>query len=158
MENTLQTGQPAPDFELADILGSRMVRLSDFRGEVVILNFWSAACTWVERSDQEILPRLKEWGPGVALLAIASNENEPEAELRRVAQERGLPCLLNDEGHEAADLYGAQTTPHFFVIDPGGVLRYQGGFNNVTFRQRVPTQAYLVPAVEAVLAGKAPDV
>ena len=97
-------------------------------------------------------------GPAVAYLPIAANENETEEELRRVAAGRDLPRLLRDERHQVADVYAAQTTPHYFVVDPGGILRYQGGFNNVTFRQKVPTQAYLLPSVEAVLAGKAPDI
>jgi hypothetical protein len=53
--------------------------------------------------------------------------------------------------------HGAQTTPHLFLIDPGGFLRYQGAFDDVTFRQRTPTQAYLYQAVEALLAGRLPD-
>jgi hypothetical protein len=47
--------------------------------------------------------------------------------------------------------------PHFYIIDPKGVLRYQGAFDDVTFRQRVSRQAYLEKALEAVLAGGRPD-
>ncbi|HVN56539.1 MAG TPA: redoxin domain-containing protein [Anaerolineaceae bacterium] len=158
MEILLQTGQPAPDFELPDLLSGEAVRLRNFRGQVAIVNFWSAACSWAERYDREILPLLAAWGPAVAYLPVAANENETDEELRRGAEARGLPRLLRDVPHQVADCYAAQTTPHYFVIDPGGILRYQGGFNNATFREKVATQAYLVPAVEAVLAGHAPDV
>jgi hypothetical protein len=54
-------------------------------------------------------------------------------------------------------MYGAKATPHFFVIDGDGLLRYSGAFDDVTFRQRTPTHTYLKDAVEAVLRGEAPN-
>jgi peroxiredoxin len=159
--SALSAGSPAPDFDLPDLLAPSAgpgIRLSDFRGQVVIVDFWSAECSWSERSDQEILPRLKDWQPGVTWLPVASNDNETEEELRQMAISRGLPRLLRDDKHRVADQYGAQTTPHFFVIDDNGLLRYQGSFDNVTFRQRTPSQAYLIPAVLALLDGQEPAV
>jgi hypothetical protein len=44
-----------------------------------------------------------------------------------------------------------------FVIDEEGLLRYQGAFDDVTFRQPEPTRNYLYSAVEAVLAGERPE-
>jgi hypothetical protein len=78
--------------------------------------------------------------------------------LRSVSGERGLPLLLHDPDQQVADLYGAQTTPHLFVVDPEGILRYQGALDDVTFRRRVPTQQYLLQAVAALLAGELPEV
>jgi hypothetical protein len=68
-----------------------------------------------------------------------------------------LPLLLLDRNQAIADLYGAQTTPHFFVVDRKGILRYQGALNDVTFRQREPRIHYLREAVKALLLGKKPD-
>jgi hypothetical protein len=71
---------------------------------------------------------------------------------------RRLPLLLLDAQHEAADLYAAQSTPHAFVIDREGVLRYQGAVDNVAFRQRAATRFFVEEAVEALLEGRLPPV
>jgi hypothetical protein len=57
-----------------------------------------------------------------------------------------------------AGRYGAQTTPHAFLIDRQGILRYRGAVDNVSFRERKPTRFYLQEAVEALLAGQLPEV
>jgi peroxiredoxin len=148
--------QPAPDFNLPDLAGHRRA-LQDFRGQVAIVNFWSAECPWAARADRTLIADLQTWGSAVSLIAIASNANEAPELLARVAAERGLPLVLRDAGQHVADLYDAQTTPHLFVIDAAGMVRYQGAFDDVTFRQRTPTRAYLHQAVSAVLAGQTPE-
>jgi peroxiredoxin len=153
---SLCLGQLAPGFTLPDLSGAPC-RLEDYRGRLVILNFWSAECPWSKRADEQLARLLPGWGQAAALLTIASNANEPPDLLQRTALERGLAPILHDAGQRIADLYGAQTTPHLFAIDAAGILRYQGAFDDVTFRQRTPTQAYLKNAVEALLAGRLPD-
>ncbi|HEY3418494.1 MAG TPA: redoxin domain-containing protein [Armatimonadota bacterium] len=148
--------RPAPPFALPDLDGD-LHSLEDYLGKIVILNFWSSECGWTERVDRELAPHLACWGADVALLPIESNDNERLEEVRRAAKERALPTLLLDAGQSVADRYGAVTTPQFFVVDSAGVLRYRGAFDDVTFRQRTPTRAYLVPAVDALLAGAMPD-
>jgi hypothetical protein len=93
----------------------------------------------------------------VTLWTIAANANETETQIRAAAAERGLPGLLRDAHQQVADLYAAQTTPHLFVIDPEGILRYQGALDDVTFRRRTPTVNYVRQAVEALLVGRQPD-
>lgn len=156
MDTLIKTGREAPDFELRDLDGFSH-RLSSTQGVIVILNFWSAECPWSQAADMELIPYLKEWGNMAVLWSIASNANEPLDLITRTARERLLPLVLHDEQQEVADLYGAQTTPHFFVVDPQGILRYQGAINDVTFRQREPSIHYLRDAVEALLRGKKPD-
>jgi peroxiredoxin len=156
MDTLISNGQSAPDFTLPGLDGSHH-SLKDYRGHVVVLNFWSAECPHAQRSDQELTSYLESWGEKVALLCIASNANEPPDLLSQVAAERRLPVVLHDPHQQVADLYGAVTTPHVFVIDQGGILRYQGAFDDVTFRQRTPSQHYLRQAVEAVLSGQKPN-
>jgi peroxiredoxin len=156
VEAPLLPGVKAPDFELPDLDGN-LIRLSSHVGRVVVLNFWSAECPWSERSDHRVQPYWLMWGERVTWLAIASNANEPTDLLRQVAAERAIPHLLHDRDQQIADLYGAQTTPHLFVIDATGILRYQGAFDDRTFRQHTPTRTYLVEAVEALLAGQMPN-
>ena len=152
-----EIGKPAPDFCLCD-LNDEERTLAATRGKIVILNFWSAECGWTERVDREIVPALAGWDGAAVLYPVASNDNEGEDELRRVSQERSLPPVLYDPGQKVADLYEAVNTPQFFVIDREGILRYRGAFDDVTFRQRQPARAYLIPAVEALLAGRLPEI
>jgi peroxiredoxin len=155
MDTLIPNDQPAPDFTLADIHG-RPHTLSNLTGKVVILNFWSAECPHSARADRELTKCLVAWGDDVVLLAIASNASETPAQIDQVAAERHLTTVLLDPDHRTADLYAAQTTPHLFVIDPVGILRYQGALDDVTFRKREPSQNYLCDAVAAVLAGRQP--
>lgn len=156
MATLIPNHQPAPDFSLPDLQGN-LHSLKEWRGKVVILNFWSSECPHVARTDQLLLGYLKGWGERVVLLCLAANANEPLDQLKSVANQRGLPLVLDDREHRVADLYGAATTPHLFVIDQDGILRYQGAFDDVTFKQRTPTREYLGDAVEAILRGQIPS-
>jgi peroxiredoxin len=156
MDPLIAVGQPAPLFRLPDLNGNWM-RLEQARGKILIINFWSAECPWSERTDRDLLAALAGWGTAVLLWTVACNANEPAAQLRQIALERGLPVLLHDPDQRVADLYGAVTTPHLVIIDANGTLRYQGAPDDVTFRQRVPTRFWAQAAVEALLAGRSPD-
>lgn len=145
----MMIGQPAPAFALQNLEGET-VRLEDFRGRMALVTFWSAECPWVERADREMVA----WSDRVALIAIASNASEPAGVLRSAAEARGLPLVLVDADQCVADLYGVQITPHCFLIDADGVLRYQGAFDDVSFRQRTPTRNYIFEAVQALEAGQ----
>ncbi len=149
--------QPAPDFELPDLDGD-IVRLNDLRGKIVILNFWSCECPHSERTDRQLMAMFVQWQDDVVLLSIASNQIETPQAVAEAAGSRRLPCVLLDAGHRVADLYNAVTTPHVFVIDREGILRYMGAVDDVSFRQRRPSRFYLDEAVEALLSGHFPPI
>jgi thiol-disulfide isomerase/thioredoxin len=153
----LELNELAPEFTLPDLDG-RIHMLSDYRGRIVIVNFWSAECPHSERFDTDITACLAQWGPDVTLLSIASNANEPDGLLAAVARQRKIPVVLRDAGQMVAGRYGAQTTPHAFLIDRQGNLRYRGAVDDVSFRQRVATKFYLKDAVGTLLAGYLPEV
>jgi peroxiredoxin len=155
-QQQLPTNQKAPDFTLLDLDGESH-SLHEYEGQVVILNFWSAECPWSQRSDEKIIDYLHNWDSGVQYLPIASNANEGQQIISAAAKTRQLPLILRDPDHQVADLFGAATTPHLFVIDADGILRYQGAFNDVTFRQPEPTINFLFLAVDALRAGALPD-
>jgi peroxiredoxin len=151
----MQINELAPDFELPDLSGN-LHRLSDYRGKIVIVNFWSCECPHSERADHALLAMFIQWQEDVNILTIASNRGESIQRLAAAAKARRLPMVLIDSRQTAADLYEAQTTPHVFVIDREGILRYRGAVDDVTFRQRKPTRFFLDEAVEALLEGHLP--
>lgn len=155
MDSIVKIHEPAPQFELPDLVGN-LHSLQQYRGQIVLLYFWSAECPWVKRADEQLLDFLEELDEKVVLLPVASNANEGLAQLKAVSQERGLPVVLHDATQQVARLYGALATPHFFLIDARGQLSYQGALDDVTFRQREPTCHYAREAVTAVLDGREP--
>ena len=153
----MELHQPAPDFELPDIQG-KLHRPCDYRGKIVILNFWSAECPHSARTDGLIINLLEEWNGEVELLSLAANRNESVQMVEEAAKTRHIPRLLIDAQQVVADQYEAMTTPHIFVLDQAGVLRYRGAVDDVTFRHREATQFFLRDAVEALLQGRVPGV
>lgn len=134
-----------------------MHRLDDYRGKVVIVNFWSCECPHSERADGLIMQWLEEWGGEVELLSVASNRNESARSVEDISKARSLPTVLLDAEHVVADLYEAITTPHVFVVNRDGILRYRGAVDDVTFRQRQATRFFLKEAVDALLEEHSPE-
>ena len=151
----MQLNEPAPDFELPD-LNDKLHRLNDYRGKIVIINFWSCECPHSERTDRSTMACLVQWGGEVEMLSIAANRSESISSVEETIIARRLPKVLIDAEHVVADLYGAVSTPHVFVVDREGVLRYCGAVDDVTFRQRKATRFFLEEAVEALLDGHLP--
>ncbi len=153
----MELNQPVADFALPD-LDAHLHRLNDYRGQIVVINFWSAECPWCERTDAHLRALAHRHAGQMVLLSVAANANEPDDLLCQAAHQRGLPLVLRDPGGGVCDLFGAQTTPHAFVLGPGGILRYRGAVDDVTFRKRLPERWYVQEAVEALLAGQMPFV
>ncbi len=151
--------KPAPLFELHDLEG-HLYRLQDYRGRIVVINFWSAECPISQDYDLYFNEFVERYEPqGVVLLAIDSNTYEDEAIFREALSQRSLKFpVLRDPGNAVADLYGAETTPHVFVVDREGILRYRGHVDDRSWRQKHPTTNYLELVVRALLAGEPPPV
>ena len=110
----------APDIELYDLSGKK-VRLSDFRGKAVLLNFWSVSCPacLIElRSLESLAQQLS--GKPFALLAITSDSRRVIKEFLQKTELK-LPVYFDTTG-EAYLRYGVMFLPTSFVIDPQGRL------------------------------------
>ena len=125
MDRIINCGDKVEDFSLNDLKG-RAHRISSYQGKLVIINFWSAECPWAKRFDETVLPMVEKWGGEVALLQIASNANESFDEIKQVSGDRGPDLILLDSDQVIANIFGAVTTPHVYVIDREGILRYRG--------------------------------
>ena len=118
------TGEPAPDFELR-ALDQTMMKLSDFRGRVVFLNFWATWCGPCERE----LPAFEAFmasQPADGPVVVGVNLGETYDAVQPYLDERGIhsfPILL-DVNYVAGDLYGIGPIPVTYVIDAEGRIRF----------------------------------
>lgn len=114
---------PAPDFTLATLAGDSL-RLSDLRGQVVLLNFWATWCAPCVEEIPEFVDLYRELHPeGLAIVGVAIDEQGPE--LVAPFAERfniNYPVAL-DPGGIVADAYGGVfALPTTYVIDPAGQI------------------------------------
>ncbi len=159
MDARVQPGDTVPNFCLPDVNGQTHC-LQDWRGHIVVLVFWSAECPVSREYDEAYFkPRYATWQEqGIVLVGIDSNVNYDVERIREEVAARDLPYpVLRDEGHRIADMLGALTTPHVFVVDAEGRLAYAGAVDDRTFRKRVPERFYLDDALAALQRGEQPD-
>lgn len=115
-------GSPAPDFQLIDLQGDWQA-LPDYRGKVVLLNFWATWCgpCRVEMPSMErVYQDLKD--EGLAILAISS---DPQGSIvtRPFVASQGLTFpILHDSDYRVSGSYGVRTLPMSFLIDRNGTL------------------------------------
>ena len=117
------TGGPAPALELRALDGPGH-RLADYRGKVVLVNFWA---TWCEpcREEMPSMQRLKEKLADRPFAVLAVNLDEPESRIRRFLSQVPVDfTILLDPGRKAARSWDARILPASFVIGPDGAIRY----------------------------------
>jgi peroxiredoxin len=117
----------APDFELPNLQGEK-VRLSDYRGKVVILNFWTKTCAPCLREMPSLsqLARVLEAHPNIQLLTITTDESAQDASatLASVLGEAApFETLVDAESATVTEKYGSKLFPETWFIDPEGVIR-----------------------------------
>ena len=160
-------GQPAPNFTLTDTEG-RQVRLSDFKGRYVVLEWTNPSCPFVRNHyDTRNMQTLQSaWGPrGVVWLSIDSSNKSSwsymaPAKLDAWMRKQGAAqqAVLVDGESEVAKLYRAKTTPHMFVINPEGQIVYAGAIDDrPSTRPNDPSAAknYVRTALTQATAGMA---
>lgn len=115
-----EVGAQAPDFALQTLEGAT-VRLSDLRGQVVLLNFWA---TWCGPCRGELLTLQDRYNHG-GFEILAINFDEPTAQIRPFVTNLGLsfPVLL-DPGGATQELYRVRGYPTSFLVDSDGIIRF----------------------------------
>jgi peroxiredoxin len=148
----LAKGAAAPDFTAIDRDG-KTVKLSDFRGKVVVLDFWASWCPPCVASmphNQEVMKKLQSEGLPVVLLAL-DNSEERDAFSAWIAKRPELDALLfahapPKTAEIAGKLYHVSGIPTQYVIDPQGVIRSSTvGFGGATPELEKAIRAALSP-------------
>ena len=159
-------GKAAPDFTLSDLSG-KTVRLADFNGRHVVLEWHNPNCPFVVKHyDSGNMPALQARFDAKETVWLSINSTHPSHQdymkadkLKRYLSDKGATpdaYLLDLEGNVGIE-YAARTTPHMYVVNPSGTLVYAGAIDDKrsTRLDDVKTaQNYLVAAVEESRAGK----
>jgi peroxiredoxin len=153
-------GKPAPDFTLGD-LDMKLVSLADFKGKIVVLEWFNPGCPFVKKSHSvgslvDTAKRVTK--AGVVWIAInsAAPGKQGSAFEENVAAVKAWdlkhPVLL-DPGGTLGKAYGATNTPHIFIIDSAGKLAYAGAIDNSPDAEgKSAPDGKLVNYVDATLA------
>lgn len=133
-------GQPAPDFTLQDVSG-KTVRLSDFRGRHVVLEWTNPGCPFVQKHYVSgNMPALQKDAAAKNVVWLAINSTEAShgdylspAQLGRwMSEHKAAPtATLMDEDGATGRAYAARVTPHMYIVDPQGKLIYAGGIDSI---------------------------
>jgi peroxiredoxin len=158
-------GQAAPDFTLTDTAG-KPVRLSDFKGKTVVLEWNNPGCPFVRKHYQGNMQALQKeaTGQGVTWLTIISSApgtqghvSAGQADELTAQRKAGPTAVLLDPTGTVGQLYGATNTPHMYVIDKAGTLVYAGAIDDRPTSRRSDVQGannYVRAALQSVAAGQ----
>jgi hypothetical protein len=159
--------QPAPQFVAKAADGSN-VDLNALRGKTVVLEWTNHECPFVVKhyDKSENIPDLQKeaTSKGVVWLQVISSapgnqgyvEGKTALEINKVRDSKPTNTILDPDG-KLGKLYGAQTSPHIFIIDAKGTLVYKGGIDSIASKAEadIPKATnYVREALTAVAAGK----
>lgn len=163
-----QIGQLAPDFTAQDSRGNP-VSLSQYRGRTVVLEWTNADCPYTRKhyssGNMQAAQALAKHD-GIVWLSVVSSApgkqgylNGPAADELTQARKAAPTAVLLDPSGTVGKLYGAKTTPHMYVIDRQGQLRYMGGIDSIATADPADiarAEPYLKEAMLAVEQGGKP--
>ncbi|MBH22977.1 MAG: thioredoxin family protein [Myxococcales bacterium] len=156
-------GKPAPDFSLTSLDG-KPIKLSDHQGKVVVLEWFNPGCPFVKAAHEHgSLKTLAKDNASKEVVWLAINSGAPGKqghgkEANTAGREAfGLdhPILFDEDG-KVGKMYGAERTPHMYVIDAKGTLIYRGALDNTGSGrpEDVDTvENYVQQAIDAAIKG-----
>ena len=154
----LAVGTAAPAFSLINAVDQKTVKFVPASGKVSVLVFTCNQCPYAKAFEPRIVEIAKEYqGKGIAFYAINSNDDsryevESIDNMKERATSKGFVFpYLKDTNSHTARLYGARVTPHVFVVDGKGIVRYRGYVDD-SAKPEERTNPGLTNALDALLA------
>lgn len=135
-----EIGQPAPAFSAQGADG-KTVSLAAYKGKTVVLEWTNHECPFVVKHyESGNIPQLQKelTGKGVVWLQVISSAPGKQGHVEGPAalkinsfREAAPSAVVLDPDGRIGKAYGAQTTPHLFIVDPAGQLVYKGGIDSI---------------------------
>ena len=158
---SVNVGEAAPGFSLNDENGKAHA-LASYRGKVVVLEWTNPRCPFVVRHYKAAtMKKLAETYAknDVVWLAVNSSHFALADDTKAWAKKHGHTYhTLHDPSGKTGHAYGAATTPHMFVIDGGGVVRYAGAIDDDPWGEKDARTNYVEQSLTAMVAGGAPKI
>ena len=115
--------QTAPDFTLKSLEGSNL-RLNEYRGRVVLINFWASWCGPC-RQELPLLDRIHQRYQDAGFAVLGVNVEGQAGPASAMATKTGVTFpVLVDENQIVSELYDLEAMPSSVVVDRDGVVRY----------------------------------
>jgi len=121
-----EVGDTAPDFSLEDLAGEK-IELEDFRGKVVLLDFWSTKCPPCRKAMphlQELHEKYKD--KGLVVLGVSLDVNKRVVERFLQAVKCDFLILMDPQGRQTGSLYRIRFIPTTLIVDKKGIIRFRG--------------------------------
>lgn len=153
-----ELGKPAPDFTLTEV-GGKTFTLSAFKGKTVVLEWFNPDCPFVKyaRGEGELKTMAtKLMGEDLVWLSINSSApgkqgHGTERNQAALAEYKIQNPLLLDETGAVGKSYGAEKTPHLFIVGKDGNLIYRGAVDNAPIGKIDPERPKLPDSKEGQL-------
>jgi hypothetical protein len=149
-------GECLGDFSLQSLSGPNVTlssRLSGKRGAVAVI--WSSTCSHCIRYDK-YFNSFEERYPDLSLTVVSARQGETLDSVKMAAAQRKLKfCIVHDPASGVARQWFTQQTPRAFLMDANRALLYRGAVDNYKFPEDPEYVAYLEPAVDEFLNGRA---
>ena len=156
----LAIGSKAPAFTLANAVDGKTYAFKPGDGKISVVFFTCNQCPYAKAFEPRLIEIAKQYqARGVNFYAIDPNDenifaDETVANMKDRAVSKGYPYpYLKDNDSAIARAYGARVTPHVYVIDQTGTLRYRGYVDD-SARPEERTKSGLTDALDALLANK----
>lgn len=153
-------GRAVDNIRLKDVTGQWRL-ISDLTSDrFIVLAFLGTECPLARLYAPRLVALNDEFAArGVAMLGIVPNQQDTATDVAAFAAEYQIDFpMLMDEGHQLANLVGAQRTPEVFVLDEDRVVRYRGRIDDqygVGYQRPAVNRRDLAAALEELLAGQA---
>ncbi len=136
-----RVGETAPDFAITD--NSKTIALHDFKGEVVVLNFWATWCPPCVEEVPSLVAMQKQLAPkGVKVLAVSIDVDQNA--YQKFLKDHGVDFMtVRDPDKRTATMYGTFGWPETYIIDRKGVVR----------RKFIGAVDWTHPEIESYIAG-----
>lgn len=156
----VEIGAAAPDFSLVNSVDGNTVAMKPADGKLKVVVFTCNQCPYAKAFESRIIELGKSYAEkGVVFYAVDSNDDArfPEETMENMkarAVEKGYPFpYLKDGDSKIARAYGARVTPHVYVVDGKGTVRYRGYIDDSAKVEERKTTG-LTDALNALLAGQ----
>ncbi len=166
-DKKVEVGSIVPDFALNDLNG-KVVKLSDFKGKIVVLEWTNPNCPFVQRVYREkIMTDVQREFTQRGVIWLVINSTNPKhrdyrepGELKKIYSEWGAVYtnyLLDPDG-KVGKMFDAKTTPHMFIIDKDGKLVYSGAIDDDPRGEKKDKVNYVRNVLNEILNGKSVSV